>query len=199
MKKPVIASVVGSVVVVFVLSLGGLLAQPSGFSFGLPHGYFRSIGDNETSLVSTKDDPPKHRQGLKWQEGWGRSLGAQSFNHVRPNGTEDEIVLIQGKMDDRFAFGPEAAGEWRLDIKAPGPNVDANMRGVMNAFHDKIQFNVPISAPNLQGGGTVPNFMDSPNGCFRTQQQDDGNFVTYDKCRGPQWIAVWSAWTGRIQ
>jgi len=168
-----------------------------GFNFGLGRGYFRSVGDNESTLVSTMDDPPKQRQGVQWQEGWGRSLGAQSFNHVRANGIEDEIVLIQGKMDDRYALGPEAAGEIRWDIKAPGVNNDAAMRGVMNAFHDQIRFNVPISAPNLVGGGVTPNFMDSPNGCYRTQQQNDGNFVTYHTCEMP-WRAVWSAWTGQI-
>jgi hypothetical protein len=142
-------------------------------------GYFDAIDDNETTLVSTKDDPPKHRRGVKWQEGWGRSLGADSFNHVRANGTEDEIVLLQGKMDDRYPFGPEAAGEYRWDIKAPGPNDDAHMIGVMNAFHDHIQFNVPISAPNLGGGGGIPAVLQSPNGRVQLVAQNDGNLVLY--------------------
>ena len=145
----------------------------------LPNAYFRTLGQNETTLVSTVDDPPKTRQGVKWQEGWGRSLGCHSFNHVRDNEVEDEIVLIQGKMDDRYEFGSEAAGELRWDLKAPGPNTDDAMVGVMNAFHDRIDFHVPVYAPNLNDSATAPSILSSPNGLVQLAAQDDGNLVLY--------------------
>ena len=152
--------------------------------------YFRSTGLNETTLVSTRDDPPKHRFGVKWLPGWGRSLGCLSFNKVRQDEVEDEVVLIQGKMDDRYS--PEnMAGELRLDLKRPSiSNTDGDMVGVFNMYHDKVEFHVPVSVPNLQSG-----VLASPDNRYRAQLQNDGNLVVIEVASGQP---IWSWMTGVI-
>ena len=156
------------------------------------HGFFEAIGDNETSLVSTKDDPPKHRMGVQWQDGWGRSMGAVSWNVVRPDREEDEIALLQGKIDDRFPL-TDKAGEWRLDLRAPDDASDAGMREVFRMFHDHARFSVPVTAPNLGSGGGGHRAY-SANGQFYVEVQDDGNLVV----RRADTTPVWSWMTGPL-
>src|SRR5688572_3580847 len=103
------------------------------------HGFFEAVGDNETSIVSTKDDPPKHRMGMAWQWPWGRGLGALSWNWVRPDREEEELVLLQGKNEGeqggRYQF-TDLAGELRLDIRGPRDASDGGMKHVYSGFHD---------------------------------------------------------------
>jgi hypothetical protein len=166
-------------------------------------GYFRSIPPNETTLVSEIDDPPKHRMGVKRLfQSWGRSLGAHSFNFVRESGIEEEVVLLQGKIDDRSPL-EHLGGEYRWDIKKPGDASDAGMIGVMNAFHDKIDFHVPISAPNLMGGAIVNNGrVYSSNKQYCWNFQNDGHQVQYkihDLEDETTWKPVWSSWYGLLK
>lgn len=178
------------------------------------HGFFDAVGDNETSLVSTKNDPPKHRQGVQRPSGsgWGRSMGCHSWNWVRPDREEEEIALLQGKVEgsDEYPHDPDVrypfealAGELRLDLRAPGDASDHGMKPVFRMFHDHVRFAVPVSAPNFGAG--VPDTsicrMWAPDGMTFTQQQSDGNFVSY-RASTPFSIAnatpLWSAWTGKL-
>lgn len=167
-----------------------------GSLFSFVAAYFRVFGDNELTLVSTKDDPGKFRMGVRRLTHWGRSLGCFSWNSVRPDDTEDEVALMQGKIDDRFPLS-ELAGELRLDLKAPGENTDAAMREIFVMFHDGVHFKVPIFAPNLGGGapGRVTRFY-TDHGRFCINWQDDTGqptgivYATQGSVDEARWSAV---------
>lgn len=167
------------------------------------HGMFEAVGDNETSLVSTKDDPPKDRKGVAWQWGWGRTMGATSFNYVRPDREEEEVVLLQGKVEggpgERYDF-TDLAGEYRLDIRGPRDASDGGMKPVFRMFHDKVEFAVPVSAPNFTAPSGAVSLRTtrfySDHGRFCINWQDDTGKPTgivYDT-KGTtdetQWVAV---------
>lgn len=167
-------------------------------------GYFRGKPENETTLVSTKDDPPKHRLGVLARvlgTRGGRGLGCISFNVVRDNDSEDEHALFQGKRTD------EGGGELYFGVKkSGGGSSDDDMLDAMTLTDKGLHSIVPIYAPNLGGGGGpgASTFL-SPNGRFRTQFQDDGHCVTYDTW-DPNWnttrpdkAAVWSNWNGLLR
>jgi len=73
---------------------------------------------NEVSIISNVDDPPGLRLGVKREKGWGRSLGKFSFNSVRPDRVQDECVLIQGKLDERFPL-THLVGEYIFFLRTP--------------------------------------------------------------------------------
>lgn len=160
-------------------------------------GYFRTFGANETTLVSTIDDPPKHRLGVLARALRGRGLGCLTFNVVRDDGSEDEHVVIQGKRTD------QGGGElWVGAKRAGGGSQDADMRELVTLTDQGLTCAVPIHAPNLASAGP-PDTMWAPNGLSFTQQQGDGNFVTYVTSvpwskAGEHVRAVWSAWTGKL-
>lgn len=157
------------------------------FDFLLPDGYFRSVGQNEVELVSTAEDPPKVRMGAVS----GKGLGALSFNRVRASdGRNEEHVLLQGKEDDRVGMLGRAAGSMTLHLKRPDMTGDAAMAPVYEAYHDRVEFKVPITAPGLGGGGVPPQLV-SPNGRFLLNMQDDGNLVKYELVNGV-WVDRWA-------
>lgn len=91
-------------------------------------------------------------------------------------------------------------------LKQGGETSDADMKDIFqyHAALNHLEFLVPISAPNLGPpvAATVTR-MWAPNGMSFTQQQDDGNFVTYTTTVSysiaPEHVtAVWSAWTGKL-
>jgi hypothetical protein len=120
-------------------------------------GYFSATGLNEVTLVSTIDDPTKFRQGLKWVAGMGRSLGCWCWNFVRPDGVEEEMVLIQGKMTEDREGNITKGGEFYLGLKAPntGSTDDAMIDSLVATVERGFEFKLPISAPNLNGGAVV--------------------------------------------
>lgn len=98
---------------------------------------------NELSVISTVADPPKVR--LASPE--GLSIGAFSFNRM-VNGTQREMVLFQGKQDERTRHLPPDdprswAGEFTIHVNNGGGN-DENMRRILEARHDGVVFDVPI-------------------------------------------------------
>ena len=96
-------------------------------------------------------------------------------------------------------------GEFYLGLGKPGGgSTDDAMQDVLVATVDGgFQFRLPVYAPNLSGTAGRTDTMWAPNGLSFTQQQDDGNFVTYTTTvpfskAGEHVKAVWSAWTGKI-
>ena len=102
----------------------------------LPWGYIEA-SNNEVSIVSLVDDPP----GLRLASVTG-SLGKLSFNLLRADGVQEELVLIQGKQDRRFAnaFG----GEITIHLRQPFVDGDAAMTEVLTLRHDLIILHVPV-------------------------------------------------------
>jgi hypothetical protein len=141
-------------------------------------GYFRTAGQNETTLVSTVDDPPKHRLGVTKDAlgtSGGRGLGCLSFNVVS-GPSEDEHVLVQGKRTD------DGGGEFYIGLKEPNsPSKDEAMKDVLIVTNERgFEFKLPISAPNLGAdGGDYQHVMKHPNGIIWLSIQGDGNFVAY--------------------
>jgi hypothetical protein len=152
--------------------------------FELPDGYFKPTGQNEVTLVSTVDDPPKFRLGKKISDLWGRALGCLSFNNVRADGSEDELVLIQGKETETFWNGEKnGGGELWVGFKEPnGGSDDSSMLTGLVANWSGWHFHQPIYAPNLGPGAVAPEFnfnMKHPNGIIWMTMQGDGNLVLY--------------------
>lgn len=191
MKKWFYAGTLGVVLLVFTVSG---YPQGSGFSFPLPTGYFRAPGDNEVELTDTSaGDPVKVRLGA--QHGYG--LGAISVNRVRANGVPDEAALIYGKLDDRYPG--QLVGMWDIFVQRPGVEGDAGMIRKMEIYWDRVVFHGPVEG--ISGGSAYPSAMWSSDGHYVTQQQDDGNFVTYYLMRAfdrSQFLPVWSAWSGKL-
>ena len=154
----------------------------------LPWGYvdFGPPGyDNEVLIVSTVDDPPKVRMAAPF----GGGLGALSYNRLRQDGRLEEVVLLQGKVDERYrppeqggtsTNGTELVGELRLDLRRPsraGDTDDKRMIPIFQMRHDGIVFHVPVGLASQR----VSRFY-SDNGryCFNVQGDEGGQIVRYD-------------------
>lgn len=89
--------------------------------FPMPWGYVK-LSNNEVEVVSTVGDPPKIRCAAPE----GISLGAMSFGRLRADGKINEMVLIQGKQDERTRSDPSnLAGEFTIHINdGKGTNGD---------------------------------------------------------------------------
>lgn len=123
----------------------------SGTRINLDWGYIQ-YDKNEVQIVSTIDDPPGIRLGKLKSAGPGRSLGKLSFNVVRDDGTQEEVVLLQGKR--RYDDPDNLTGELYVGINRGGQG-DADMVDVALIHHDGIECRVPITAPGLNGGSGV--------------------------------------------
>lgn len=95
---------------------------------------------NELSVVSTVADPPK----VRLASAGGLSLGAFSFNRLL-NGRQYEMVLFQGKQDERTRENPHSlAAEFTIHMNRGGEQ-DADMVRILEARHDGIRFDVPVT------------------------------------------------------
>jgi hypothetical protein len=107
----------------------------------LPFGYVEPFGDNEILIVSNIPDPPKIRQACPFG-----SIGAWSFCMLREDGYPEELVLFQGKLDERERHTGRKAGECTMHILAPeGASEDARMVRIYEMRHDKVVFDVPVA------------------------------------------------------
>jgi hypothetical protein len=61
---------------------------------------FVEFAGNEQTIASTIDDPPKVRLAAPR---FGRSVtvGGLTFSRLRSDGKQEELVIIQGKQDER--------------------------------------------------------------------------------------------------
>ena len=113
---------------------------------------YLAFDTNELLVVSTIEDPPKIRMASPARTDGGLSLGAFSFNILRSDGRMIETVLFQGKRDERFRHlpvtNPKAlASEFTIHMNNGGDQ-DANMVRILEARHDGIRFDVPITYPS---------------------------------------------------
>ena len=116
-----------------------------------PWGYleFDEDGSNELLIVSTVEDPPK----LRLASPAGLSLGAISFNRLRPDGKQDEMILLQGKQDERTRALPSSdkrslMAEFTIHMNRGGDQ-DADMVRVCEVRHDGIVVDVPVNGRSL--------------------------------------------------
>ena len=104
---------------------------------------------NELSIISTIADPPKVRMASPANEDGGLSLGAFSWNVLRADGRQVETILFQGERDERFRHLPISdpralASEFTIHMNRGG-QADADMVRILEARHDGIRFDVPIT------------------------------------------------------
>lgn len=146
------------------------------------------FGPNEVTIVSTVDDPP----GVRLASPTG-SLGKVSFNRLRPDGQQEEMVLIQGKADERERDNPNSlSGEMTVHIRNGNiQNADDGMIKVMELRHDGVWIlGMQTSVPQISG--SVSDYIQSGNGRFRFYVQSDQNLVLYDTTT---WTPIWNSGT----
>lgn len=186
-------------VVLLVVLSAGVLAASQVFSVNdgdyitLPWGRVE-FHNNELHVVSTVNDPA----GLSFRGGDGSKVSYKPSDGI-------ETVLLQLRRmrngDGEFYFGALNRAEYDRT-----GNGDRAMKEIATFNVTGVEFRVPVkfSAGVAVGaaGGSTTDTMWAPSGLVFTQQQDDGNFVTYrvtrpyDKSASP--CAMWSAWTGYI-
>lgn len=106
----------------------------------MAYGYVILSG-NEVRIGSTvpaPGDPPK----LRLESIAGGSFGGVTFAKVREDGVPEEMVLIQGKQDERVRDNPlDFSGELTVHVRhwQPGLSDDAQMVKVMEMRHDGVK------------------------------------------------------------
>jgi len=156
------------------------------------------VEGNELTVGSKIDDPPKVRlTSPTYSHGGGG--GAVSFN------SSPESISFGDRQTEMAMIRVEQAEDVRGQVANPkaeinfllndGGTTDANMQKPFAFVWNTI---TQLRLAFVERTDT----MWAPSGLFFTQQQADGNFVTYrittpfDKSANPK--AVWSAWTGFI-
>lgn len=180
----------------------------------LPWGYIE-LQNNEVTLASTVEDPPKVRQASP-----AGGLGALSFNRLRLDGGQDELVLIQGKQREDFRADGEhnLSGELSLHLRnhrAPGDE-DAQMLRALIVTSDAWEFyaggrlvlrldaagaHPALPVPTAPSSATQAPRIVHEGGQFVTIYQNDGHIVTYHTKGSPDestWRPIWSSWFGRL-
>jgi hypothetical protein len=140
-------------------------------------GWWGTINDNEMELNTTMPDPAKIRIAIH-ENKVESNLGGISFNRSRDDGQHHEDALIQARLT-----ADRKGGAIAFYVRPANGNNDEDVREVLYLDRGVAHFHVPISAPNVGGGG-VSSFLRSPNGRFEMEIQDDGNVVVYDEHNG---------------
>lgn len=122
---------------------GGVTASPkqsrTGSIIPLEWGYIE-VGRNGVSIISTVEDPPEIRLGASK----GNSLGKVSFNVPRADGVQEEVAILQGKLDERFRNTHALAGEMTTHIRKPFSDGDAAMILIRTERYDGVTYHVPV-------------------------------------------------------
>lgn len=190
--------------------------MPDGVIADLVDAQLRVVSVNEIAL-DQKDDPanpgrPQHDDPVKFRLGAyvpaDRNkfyIGTISFDVLRRKDGKvhrTEVGFVKLAVDE-FVEGdgdPVPMVELFLGTNSEG-STDADIDRVFTISRKGVRFTVPGAG----GGGfdaRQVRRMWSTDGLFFTQQQDDGNFVTYavdapyDITANPR--ARWSAWTGKL-
>ena len=165
-------------------------------------GYLLMDG-NELTVGSKIDDPPKVRLTSPLTEHGGGG-GCISYNASR---TEGRVCLGQDQLEMALDRVEQAE-----DVRGQVGNLKAERNFLLNdgsgagdnAMRKPFAFiwNAVTRMLLNMAGGSRTDTMWAPGGLTFTQQQEDGNFVTYkvdrpyDKGANP--IPLWSAWTGKL-
>lgn len=164
-------------------------------------GTFWWNGGNEVLSDSKIPDASKFRVGAPMQEGESGGGGAFSFDVIGgipgPAPKRVEAVLLTGGMN---RDGGGESGFFILKKGTWGDINDSKQIRIWEATSERMEFKVPISAPNLTAGGMAANYFDSQDGRFRVVQQNDGNLVQYEQMGGHDNLLCprWSTFTGTI-
>lgn len=139
-----------------------------------PLGRLWQNGGNETIQDSKVPDASKFRVGAPYVAGQSGGGGAYSFDVLNAFGrARTEVAVFTGGYNG-------TQGEVGLSIwNGQEPFGDANQKKVVEFYGDHVEFKVPISAPNLSGGGSTHSIIQSGNGRVLLAAQDDGNLVLY--------------------
>lgn len=154
---------------------------------------------NELTIGSKVDDPPKLRLTAPCTDHGGGG-GVVSFNFSRNAGicdghnqTEVGMIRVEQAEDVRGNSGnTKAELSFMLGDGSGIGDVQKPFAFVWNAI---TRFLIGVL------GGPSDTIW-APSGLYFTQQQADGNFVSYqvdrpfDKSATP--VALWSAWTGKL-
>lgn len=178
------------------------------------HNGLHWFGGNETRTDAKDADASASRLGSRHIPGQSGGGGKRSFDVFFQFDHEptDEELLVAKRIEAAVIVGGfnGTGGEIGICIwngRDQNDIEDADQIKVVEMRHNEVEFKVPIIAPNLQGvnGAVGPvTRMWAPDGLHFTQQQMDGNFVTYRT--KVAWSidpldvkAIWSAWTGRLE
>lgn len=153
-----------------------------------------TIEGNEVLATSLIPDAAKFRVRAPRVKGESGGGGAFSFDVLDPvDGRWKEMQLITGAMNDA------RGGEGKLIVLAEGGVIDdAHQITVMEWDSRKVEFKVPVSAPNIGSGATQGRFYSGERKfCFNVQDDPAsgkaGRIVVYDT-KGTtdesQWVAV---------
>ena len=156
-----------------------------------PYGRVEHEG-NELLVISDNSDPPKVRCRAPAASG---VKGTYSFDTQRQDGRYEEIGWVMGKQDERSRDNPyDFTGQVDINVRryVPGTPDDPQFIKVLECKWDGIHMRVPLIGVGASSG--QPDRMTSGNGRFVTVQQDDGNFVTYDRTRGEVGTPAAAVW-----
>ena len=150
-----------------------------------------SMYNGERRLDALVDDPVADRMGSRT-----RSIGKRSGDHIRSDGTRDELILDQLKRDERHWPRDPLVGEITRHLRAPGQSGADTL--IETVRFDGVTYHVPIiAAAGIVGAGssTRPSrfYSDDNRYAFIVQGDEGGKIVQYDM-RGTsdesQWVAV---------
>lgn len=158
----------------------------------------RGGNGNELTFDQTKSAPPdaiKYRGGA-WREGHLIDFSGDLLTGDSNDPKRAEKVLLVLRTDDHPSVLGQGCGCFEFYTQDPNTVDDAGMKLRLRLGARGAEFFVPITAPGLGGSGTGDgSSLTSPNGQYRAQMQDDGNFVVY--ALSPL-KALWSWLTGRL-
>lgn len=124
---------------------------------------FAEGNQNELEVDSKVEDPPALRLGSPA----GTALGKISGDHLAGSRKEKTLIIFKDE--------PGIGGVFEFYAQRPGTEDDANMVRLARLSNAGFELLVPGGS-----GPAMPGFaINSPNGVFRFQVQDDGNAVLY--------------------
>jgi hypothetical protein len=143
---------------------------------------------NEVHVRTSYDDPA----GVSLHNDYGNSLGKLSGKH---KGEEHDLVQFKrnAKGGEIYVGVLDQAKYEALVAQGDPKALDHAMIEVMNVQPDGIEFRVPVkySAGTSTSG---PQQITTKDGRYLCVEQNDGNFVVYDKG-----VPVWDRWSHEAQ
>ena len=171
--------------------------------------------DGFEPIFCQRNDPSKLRLASRYDNDGDGLNGVISYNRLRSDDRMEERVMLQGGPVEDGRKGE--MGQYRVAIRCSNDQQDWQTAFIATTHRlGRLWTGLCNSMGWLwkfaNQGDQPPLYVENPNkiqrmwsvdGMHFTQQQDDGNFVTYhvdqafNMSANPR--AVWSAWTGKIE